>query len=183
MRSCFACRRRKNTKSPSPSPKNKRAQNVIHVLRGHVMASPEMYSGKHLATMKMVSRENRAVVNRAMELLRPSILRKIETGRHSNNYTFNSKLNFGNRSNLVNAALKLNRIRFTSDQIKYLKVFLDNLDYYSRKINKGNANVRNGKLFNDNNKVVANNVRNNGRLVRQKLQNIRKAQERVRRWN
>ncbi len=180
MRSCFACRRKK-TKSPSPSPKrNNRASNVLHVLRGHMMTSPEKYSNEHLAKMRAVSRENRAVVNRVVELLRPPILRKIGNRVHANRYTFNRNLTFNNRSNLVNAALTLNKVRFTPAQIRYLRVFLDNLDYYSHKTNK---NVRNGRLYNNNGtRVVANNVRNNGRLVRQSLPNIRRAQVKVRSW-
>ena len=62
-----------------------------------------------------------------------------------------------------------------------MRVFLDNLVYYSEKTNK---NVRNGRLYNDanGNRVVANNVRNSGRLVRQNLPNIRRAQKKVRGW-
>ncbi len=182
MSSCFACRQKKKSPSPSPPKKtNKRAENVLHVLRGHMMASPGMYSGKHLARMRTVSRENRAVVNRAVERLRPPILRKIGNRKYANMYTFNRNLTFNNRSNLVNAALKLDKVRFTSAQIRYLRVFLDNLVYYSEKTNK---NVRNGRLYNDanGNRVVANNVRNSGRLVRQNLPNIRRAQKKVRGW-
>lgn len=147
-----------------------------------MMASPGMYSGKHLATMREVSRENRAVVKRAVERLAPPILVKIGNRVHANRYAFNRNLTFNNRSNLVNAALTLNKVRFTPAQIRYMRVFLDNLDYYSRKTNK---NVRNGRLFSNNNgnRVIANNVRNNGRLVRQNVPNIRRAQVKFRRWN